>query len=106
MQAAHNLGVIDRQQLITLDPSAALMRCVSMPDRKLSLSCCSVSMDCVVEHTLVIQAVYHSFSPEGAKGHISVVPLNANGRHLCTRPIRPRGDYQGTGLPDKLGSKP
>ncbi|CAL8281755.1 unnamed protein product [Gadus morhua 'NCC'] len=27
---------------------------------------------------------------EGAKGRISAVPLNANGRHLCTRPIRPR----------------
>ncbi|CAL8285198.1 unnamed protein product [Boreogadus saida] len=27
---------------------------------------------------------------EGAKGRIGKVPLNANGRHLCTRPIRPR----------------
>ncbi|CAL8282561.1 unnamed protein product [Gadus morhua 'NCC'] len=29
-------------------------------------------------------------SPEGAKGRIGKVPLNANGRHLCTRPFRPR----------------
>ncbi|CAL8284795.1 unnamed protein product [Gadus morhua 'NCC'] len=27
---------------------------------------------------------------KGAKGRIGTVPLNANGRHLCTRPIRPR----------------
>ncbi|CAL8319386.1 unnamed protein product [Arctogadus glacialis] len=26
---------------------------------------------------------------KGAKGRIGKVPLNANGRHLCTRPIRP-----------------
>ncbi|CAL8397281.1 unnamed protein product [Boreogadus saida] len=37
----------------------------------------------------VIRAVYHPFPPEGAKGRIGKVPLNANGRHLCTRPIRP-----------------
>ncbi|CAL8384257.1 unnamed protein product [Gadus morhua 'NCC'] len=36
-------------------------------------------------------AVYHPFPPEGAEGRIGTVPLNANGRHLCTRPIRPRG---------------
>ena len=38
----------------------------------------------------VIRAVYHPFPPEGAKGRFEKVPLNANGRHLCTRPIRPR----------------
>ncbi|CAL8300913.1 unnamed protein product [Gadus morhua 'NCC'] len=27
---------------------------------------------------------------KGAKGRIGKVPLNANGRHLCARPIRPR----------------
>ncbi|CAL8366204.1 unnamed protein product [Boreogadus saida] len=49
-----------------------------------------------------ISSVYHTLtntSPkpesrytikEGAKGRIGTVPLNANGRHLCTRPIRPR----------------
>ena len=38
----------------------------------------------------VIRAVYHPFPPEGAKGRFGKVPRNANGRHLCTRPIRPR----------------